>query len=515
MKKVIIIGGGIAGMTAGIYLQKAGFTTEIYEKNAVPGGQCTGWKREGYMIDNCVHWLTGTRCGSGLHELWKEVGVLGDDVQLYEKEKFFSAELNGEELTFWRDKERTRRELLALSPADAEEINKLMDMVALAESMQVPVEKPFDMMNPLDFMKLGMSMKDMGQVMKRYSGMDIKELAERFSHPLIRSAIIDYMPPGYQAYAFIVSYATVTGGNGDIPRGGSLPMALRMARRYQELGGVMHLNAPVEKILINKKSKKAEGILIKAAAKTQTGNESVQCDKRGKDEQPERIRKADYIICATDANHTFTQLLDASYMPKGLREQFEKRELYPVSSGFHVAFAVEELVEEIRETNIFSCKPLTVGVTEAERMSINNYAYEPAFAPAGCTVLQSQFVQTEEDYKYWMELVKDKEAYQQKKEELAKEVLARVLDKFPHLAGKIRILDCWTPATYTRYCNSFSGAYMSFVVTKNAKSLTVPGKIKGLSNVFIASQWLMGPGGLPTAASMGKFAAYRIEKAHR
>ena len=54
MKKVVIIGGGIAGMTAGILLQNAGFATEIYEKNAVPGGQCTGWKREGYFIDNCI-----------------------------------------------------------------------------------------------------------------------------------------------------------------------------------------------------------------------------------------------------------------------------------------------------------------------------------------------------------------------------------------------------------------------------------------------------------------------------
>ena len=34
--------------------------------------------------------------------------------------------------------------------------------------------------------------------------------------------------------------------------------------------------------------------------------------------------------------------------------------------------------------------------------------------------------------------------------------------------------------------------------------------VKGIDNVFLASQWLMGPGGLPTAAAMGKFAAWRI-----
>lgn len=52
MKKTVIIGGGIAGLTAGIYLQKAGIQTEIYEKNKVPGGMCMGWRREGYFIDN-------------------------------------------------------------------------------------------------------------------------------------------------------------------------------------------------------------------------------------------------------------------------------------------------------------------------------------------------------------------------------------------------------------------------------------------------------------------------------
>ena len=38
MRKVVIVGGGIAGMTAGVLLQKVGFDTEIYEKNALPGG---------------------------------------------------------------------------------------------------------------------------------------------------------------------------------------------------------------------------------------------------------------------------------------------------------------------------------------------------------------------------------------------------------------------------------------------------------------------------------------------
>lgn len=488
MKKVVIIGGGIAGMTAGVLLQKAGFQTEIFEKNAILGGQCTGWKRDGYFIDNCIHWLTGTREGSALHDLWKEIGALGDGVELYEKEMFFSSKLNGEVLTFWRDKERTRREMLALSPEDAQEINKLIDYVEMAESMTVPVEKPFDAMSPLDFIKLGMSMKSMGKVMKEYGNMDLKELAMRFKHPLIQRAFTDYMPSGYQAYAFLVSYGTVTGGNGDIPKGGSLEMAMRIANKYKENGGIVHTNAAVERILLQ--GKKAKGLLMADGSKVE----------------------ADYVVCACDTDYTFRALLPSEYMPKALRQQYEERAKYPVGSGFQIAYAVEGVFPELTGTRVFSCDAIKVGSQTVQGMSIQSYDYEPDFAPEGHMILQSNFSQSEEDYKYWEALYSDKTAYDQKKKEIAQQAMERVIAEYPFLQGKIRVLDIWTPMTYTRYCNSYKGAYMSFVTTKGAKSITVPGTIKGIDNVFLASQWLMGPGGLPTAASMGKFAAWRIIK---
>lgn len=488
MKKVVIIGGGIAGMTAGVLLQKAGFTTEIYEKNALPGGQCTGWKREGYFIDNCIHWLTGTRPGSALHELWKEIHALGDDVELYKKEMFFSSKLNGQTLTFWRDKERTRQEMLALSPEDEKEINKLMDYVTLAENMTVPVEKPFDAMNLVDFMKMGMSMKEMGKVMKEYGKLDIRELAMRFKHPLIQRAIVDYMPSGYQAYAFLVSYATVTGGNGDIPKGGSLAMSLRIWEKYKEYGGIIHTNTNVEKVVVNQK--RAEGILL------HNGQTVV----------------ADYVICACDTDYTFRKLLPEIYMPKGLKELYANREKYPVSSGFQIAYAVDGVFPLLTGTRVFSCNEIKVGNQSVRCMSIQSYDYEPDFAPEGKMILQTNFSQTEEDYKYWEALYKDKEAYSAVKNEIAKQAVERVTFEYPFLEGKIRVIDVWSPMTYTSYCNSYKGAYMSFVTTKQAKSITVPGVVKGIDNVLLASQWLMGPGGLPTAAAMGKFAAWRIAK---
>ncbi len=61
MKKVIIIGAGIAGLTCGVYARINGFETEIYELHTIPGGECTGWDRKGYHFDGCIHWLMGSK----------------------------------------------------------------------------------------------------------------------------------------------------------------------------------------------------------------------------------------------------------------------------------------------------------------------------------------------------------------------------------------------------------------------------------------------------------------------
>ncbi len=59
-KKIIIIGGGVAGFSAGIYSRMNGFDTEIIEMHTNTVGQCTAWDRKAYRFDYCLHWLVGT-----------------------------------------------------------------------------------------------------------------------------------------------------------------------------------------------------------------------------------------------------------------------------------------------------------------------------------------------------------------------------------------------------------------------------------------------------------------------
>jgi NAD(P)-binding Rossmann-like domain len=57
--KLLIVGGGLAGLSAGCYARVNNFAVTIVEHNLALGGVCTAWHRGPYLIDGCIHWLTG------------------------------------------------------------------------------------------------------------------------------------------------------------------------------------------------------------------------------------------------------------------------------------------------------------------------------------------------------------------------------------------------------------------------------------------------------------------------
>ena len=485
MSKVIVAGGGIAGLSAGIYALKAGYEVEIYEKNPIAGGECMGWNRKGYHIDNCIHWLTGTKQGTKLWEVWKTVGAIDEDTGYADTNRFYSSRFGDKEVSLWNDLDRTQKELIEQAPEDEEEIRKFMQHVEYAKSCVIPSDKPMDMMGIKDYIEMGKEMADMPKVMKEYGKVNCADLAGRFKSPVMKKLMTDYLPADYTAYSLLVSYATMASGNGNIPLEGSLAMSLRIVKRFREMGGVLHTNAPIRKIVVT--GKKAEGIELEDGT----------------------MVKADYVISAVDTSFLFGRLIDGRYMPKDLRKAYENRKAYPVTSGFQAAYAIDSDFSG-EDTIFFECEPLRIGDNSFSRMSVKSYAYDKSFAPEGKTVLQANVVQSDSDYLYWESLSRNE--YEQKKAEYAEELTKRIVKEFPELSGRIELLDCWTPLTYNRYCNAYHGSYMGFVTTVGNKQMRFKGVVKGIDNLFVAGQWVMSPGGLPIAVISGKFAVQRILK---
>jgi phytoene desaturase len=55
-KKIIIIGGGIGGLSTACYLAKAGYSVSVYEKNDHVGGRASLMQKEGYTWDMGPSW---------------------------------------------------------------------------------------------------------------------------------------------------------------------------------------------------------------------------------------------------------------------------------------------------------------------------------------------------------------------------------------------------------------------------------------------------------------------------
>jgi len=75
-KKVLIIGSGIGGLSAGIILAKLGFDVTIIEKNRRPGGMMRSYTRNGIACNVGVHYLGSLAKGQMLGRLFDFLGVL-------------------------------------------------------------------------------------------------------------------------------------------------------------------------------------------------------------------------------------------------------------------------------------------------------------------------------------------------------------------------------------------------------------------------------------------------------
>jgi phytoene dehydrogenase-like protein len=117
-KKIVIIGAGLGGLSAGCYARMNGFDTEIYEMHDKPGGLCTSWDRRGYTIDYAIHDLSGPNQDSALNFLWQELGAL-QGLKMHYHDEFWRVETpEGEQVPMFCNIEQFGRRLKEIAPED-------------------------------------------------------------------------------------------------------------------------------------------------------------------------------------------------------------------------------------------------------------------------------------------------------------------------------------------------------------------------------------------------------------
>lgn len=491
-RKVFVIGTGVSGLVAGIYVRLAGMDVEMFEAHSTVGGNCTGWNRQGFHIDGCIQWLTGTRPGTGVHDIWRTCRALGDDVPVYNMEKIASTVYEGKMYHFYSDLNRTERELLEISPCDEAAIRKLVKDVRRFQNLNFPLNKPFEQTNLFSFLPLIWKLIRAGKPDRKTERMTISDYLQEFRSPVIRQLLSGAFPVVLPAYALFYSLGIRTSGDGGWPMGGSLALAQRMQRCFEDLGGKIHSGKMVDKIIV--RDGKAAGIRLKDDG----------CELT-----------ADCIISAVDADMLLNRLLDARYPDEFFKKRFAERQNYMMLTGTYVSLGVAADLEAYPH-NIYiqPAKPLHINKTEVSFFNVKVYNFDPQFARDGKTVMT--VLLTENEFDFWKRLkAKSIQDYRLEKERIAQWVTGGIVNVFPELKGKIEMSDVATPLTFNKYCNSYRGTYMSFIPYGHVKKRIHKGTIDGIRNLYVAGQCTFPAGGLPLAAISGKFAAQRLLSAEK
>jgi phytoene dehydrogenase-like protein len=481
-KSIIIIGAGFAGLSAGIYAQMNGYRTQIFEMHNLPGGLCTAWKRKGYTIDGCIHWLVGSSPQSGMYNLWKEVGVVQrrEFIDLDEYMRFESAD--GRTLILYSDVDRLEEHLLEFSPQDAGPIQDFIQGIRMCLNFEQPSKSDPPLKRLLKGLKVGLTMATRGKKMREWMNISAEEFSARFQDPVLREALRDMWFPEFSVLFMFFTFAYLHRKNAGYPIGGSLPMSQALAERYTNLGGVVHYDSRVEKILVEED--KAVGIRLADGSEHRAGR----------------------VISAADGHTTIFKMLEGKYADAKTREPYEKWPIFPsllfVGVGVNHSFADEP--KTISGTSFPLRRPTEIGATVRDRMLVHIFNQDPTLAPPGKTSL---VVMMEGDYEYWKELAQDRAAYDEKKDQVARTVVELLDQRFPGISQQVEMVDVATPLTFERYTGNWKGSFEGWLLTpRNSSVIFKPMSqtLPGLQNFYMCGQWVEPGGGLPTGVTSGR-----------
>lgn len=336
MKKVIVIGAGIAGLSSAIRLQSKGYEVEIFEKNACPGGKMHQIEEDGFKFDVGP---TIVMMPEIYKEIFAEVGkdyrdyiefirlepmydVYFKDSPEYRKYNVTSDLVKLTEMLESKGQETSlgfltflstiyKRYLVALNYFIRRPFRKKRDFYNLSTLRQALKLKTFDSADKM--MANFIPDKDFRQMMSfqtLYIGVSPKKGPSLYN-------IIPMIELLYGVYML---------------KGGMYSYAKALERLFLELGGKIHYNQEVNEIII--KEKKARGILI-----------------------GEKEFSSDFVISNADFPYTMKHLIrDSAFKGKYTDEKIEKMAYSCSCLVFY--WAVDGEYESLNTHNFFVTKNL-------------------------------------------------------------------------------------------------------------------------------------------------------------
>ncbi|HAS41927.1 MAG TPA: hypothetical protein DCS93_15710 [Microscillaceae bacterium] len=481
-KEILIIGGGIAGLSTGIYAQKNGYQATILEMHDKPGGQLTAWVRDGYRFDYCLHWLVGTDHGT-FNDIWWETGALDEDtIVVNHNTRIKIKDEEHGDFFIYNDLDEWEAYLIAMAPEDEASIRKLCQMMRDSDKLDQFEDAP-GLRGISDYFSQVVSAGTFLLTLFKYGKKTTRQLVEHLgfkSEKLLNFFHTFFGGQDFSAMGFLMMLGWAHAKNAGYLQGGSFEMAQRMERKFQKLGGKFQFNHKVVEIIVE--NGRATGVKLIDGT----------------------ILKADYIISACDGHTVLYEMLKGQYLPAQIKEAYNTWPMFSpiVMVGFGIN---DQIISECHSMAYIRKDIRMVGRTPVKEYNIwNRSMYDDVFAPAGKTTILLQF---ESPWELWEHL--EGTEYMDEKEAIRKAAIALLEEQYPGISAKIETMDVATPRTIVKYTGVYKGAYEGFLPSTDVLN-GLPMELDGLENFMMVGQWLFPGGGLPPSAQSGKWAIQKL-----
>jgi phytoene dehydrogenase-like protein len=268
----------------------------------------------------------------------------------------------------------------------------------------------------------------------------------------------------------------IAGRQMGLMEGGSSGFVKPIEERFKNLGGHINYGATVEENLVEEDT--AEGILL-------------DCGE---------TYRADAVVSAADGYRTIFKMLGGRYLDQKIEKRYKEwkliRPLVMVNFGVDREFEGDPWLTAIKLE-----RPLKEGARSVDSLMVRLFNYSREFAPPGKTVVQATY---ETEWEFWRDLHSDRKKYEAEKERISGEIKDRLESFYPGISSRIEMTDVATPHTTWRYTLNHRGAYEGWLPEPRVINTTIQRTLPGLNNFYMAGQWVMPGGGVPTCIVSGR-----------
>ncbi len=496
----IIIGGGLAGLSAGATLSKFGKKVLLLEQHHKPGGCATTFKRKDFIMEVGLHEMSGLNEGGTLMNLFKML-ELEDQIEFQKVPEFYAVVTDKDPFVFPHGFEAAAKALIEKYPEDKKGLTRFIKLLqnVRKEAMNQP-RKPWQ--RKLIYPLMPLLYPSLVEATRHTIGSWLDKYITNENAKLDLVAHLAYWsddPYKLSMFYFCLPFSGFVGAGGRFIKGGSQAMSDALANYIEENGGTVLLGKKAIEIVTYEGV--AKGVTFKDQFNKEAEPVTVLCDN----------------VVANCAIPLVPAMLDEphrSALQQKIGNHTNSCSLLSIYLGFNTnveKFGVKYYSNYLRGEGVNTLKdvqPNNYGDWSKRSFIFVDYGkVDAGLAPEGKSVGSICAVDSVDQ---WEGL--SKEEYDARKEEVAQILLDRLDKQYPGFKDSVDYYEVGTPKTIQRYTSNPTGSVYGYAQTLDQ---TAGKRFRNnflLPNLYFASAWAFPGGGFEGSVTGGFLAALQMNK---